>query len=95
MEIVTGFSLRTSDQATWKLVDALFQRRNKLAHRGIVPTDDEAIEGVQAASAALRWLAAPEAGPVATPMVWEIGEVRYTPAGASESVPLEEWHSAP
>ena len=57
MQIVLGASLREDDKELFKRVDKLFSRRNGLAHRGEVPEEAQAIDGIKAAGEALRWVA--------------------------------------
>jgi hypothetical protein len=53
---VTGRSLREEDPKLFKRVEALFSRRNALAHRGQLPSEESALDSVRAAGEAFRWL---------------------------------------
>lgn len=57
MRIVSGTSLKESDNALWKRVVRLFEHRNALAHRGVHPTAEQARDAVAAVAAAFDWLA--------------------------------------
>jgi hypothetical protein len=56
LRIIGGESLKDHDPELWKRIEKLFQRRNALAHRGVVPSDDEALDGVRAAADVFPWL---------------------------------------
>jgi hypothetical protein len=56
LRIVAGESLKDHDDALYDRVDKLFKRRNALAHRGVIPTDEEALDGVCAAAEVFPWL---------------------------------------
>jgi hypothetical protein len=53
---VTGVSLRNNDRELWNQVNRLFKIRNDIAHRGYTPTAEEALECLQTATQAFRWL---------------------------------------
>lgn len=53
---VLGLSLRVADKDLWKALEKLFERRNKLAHRGITPSDSEIEESVRTAVRVVRWV---------------------------------------
>jgi hypothetical protein len=56
MAAVAGVSLRDFDRDLWKQVQRLFETRNKIAHRGYVPTGDEALDCLRAATRVFNWL---------------------------------------
>ena len=53
---VVGRSLFEDDRELWKQVDKLFTLRNRVAHRGHTPSEDEARKAVEAAVALFSWL---------------------------------------
>lgn len=55
-DATAGRSLRKEAPETYKAVVALFEARNRLAHRGEIPTRAEARAHVAAAEAAFQWL---------------------------------------
>lgn len=55
-EAALGRSLKAENRELYKRVDALFQRRNAFAHRGIFPTATEARDAAAAARTAKFWL---------------------------------------
>jgi hypothetical protein len=55
---VLGRSLRSADKDLWKALEKLFERRNALAHRGIIPSDAEIEESVSTAVRVVRWVEA-------------------------------------
>jgi hypothetical protein len=55
-----GRSLLESDALLFDRIRRLFERRNQIAHSGVVPPADEAGELVRAARAAFRWLDEPD-----------------------------------
>jgi hypothetical protein len=63
LKIVGGVSLRESDRALYKRLDALIQRRNGLAHKEEdAPEEEEAYEHVKTARDVFQWLDAVEHG---------------------------------
>lgn len=56
MKAVAGRSLREDNRPLWKQVNRLFEIRNRVVHRGHVPSDSEADESLDAAILAFRWL---------------------------------------
>jgi hypothetical protein len=56
MAAVAGVSLREADRELWKRVSRVFEIRNDIAHRGYTPTAEEALESLQTATQAFRWL---------------------------------------
>jgi hypothetical protein len=56
LKAVAGVSLREADRELWKPATALFERRNALAHRGVMPSDDDALDSIRTAVALFRWL---------------------------------------
>lgn len=59
---VVGRSLFEDDRELWKQVDKLFTLRNRVAHRGHTPSEDEARKAVEAAVALFSWLSEPAPG---------------------------------
>jgi hypothetical protein len=55
LKIVASRSLK-EEQGLWKRIRKLFEQRNALAHRGKVPTEDEAKEGISASRDVFAWL---------------------------------------
>jgi hypothetical protein len=66
-ETTLGRSLADDDKETWKSLDRLFQRRNKVVHLAHRYTEEEATEGALAASKAIRWMRAVTAGESESP----------------------------
>jgi hypothetical protein len=56
LEIVAGHSLKEHNDPLWKRIDKLFNRRNGLAHREEIPSEDDARDGVLAAREVFSWL---------------------------------------
>jgi hypothetical protein len=57
LKAVAGVSLRgDADRELWKDAVVLFERRNALVHRGVVPSDDDALDSIKTAVAIFRWL---------------------------------------
>jgi hypothetical protein len=56
MLAVAGRSLHQDDRELWKAVQKLFETRNRVAHSGHVPSQEEADESLDAALKAFRWL---------------------------------------
>jgi hypothetical protein len=56
LQCAAGRSLRIENKALFKRLERLFEVRNKLAHRGIKPSDVEAKDGVFAAREVFAWL---------------------------------------
>lgn len=55
---ILGVSLRLADKDLWKALEKLFERRNKLAHRGVTPSDSEVHESIRTAVRVVRWVEA-------------------------------------
>ena len=56
MEAVAGRSLRLEELDIYKAIDRLFQARNAIAHRGKLPSAQEAREFADIARVAFAWL---------------------------------------
>ena len=53
---VTGRSLREEDRPLFNRMSKLFSRRNKVAHHGELPSDEEALDSIFAAGEVFHWL---------------------------------------
>jgi len=63
MKAVTGRSLKEENDELWKGVDVqLFPLRNRLAHRGEIPSKEDAEAAVRTAAKAIAWLKTVVAG---------------------------------
>jgi hypothetical protein len=56
MKTVCGISMKEDDPDLFDAVGKLFTRRNKLAHRGVLPDEKQATEAAIAAKGAFTWL---------------------------------------
>jgi hypothetical protein len=59
LKVLSGRSLREDKKKVWKRLNALFQRRNEIAHRATRPAQEDAEELVGAAVEATEWLSEP------------------------------------
>jgi hypothetical protein len=59
LKTVVGASLTEvgTNKELWKRIDALFTRRNRLAHRGEIPSVEDVADGIAAAHETFEWIA--------------------------------------